>query len=132
MTNTILNYIFKRILILDPDDPYEQAYNVTSLPETTRVVNIGNTVTVQATSSGQIDDCVYVSPAGKRFNLDNATKSAEVVKLTTSSNPTACHISIGPVDETLLGEWYIIGKFNNNNRYTEIRQPFNIILEGKN
>lgn len=95
-------------------------------------MNIGNSVTVQATGSGQIDDCLYVSPVGERFNLENASKSIDIIQLQTTTNPTACKISIGPVAEKMLGEWHIIGKFNSNNQYTEIRQPFNIIQEGKN
>ncbi|CAD0204884.1 unnamed protein product [Chrysodeixis includens] len=117
------------LFLYNRDDPYEQAYNVTSLLETNRVVNIGNTVTERATSSGQIDDCVFMSPAGDRFNLDNATKSADVARLQTTTNPTGCQISVGPVTKTMLGEWHIIGKFSNNNRFTEVRQPFNIVQE---
>lgn len=47
------------------------------------------------------------------------------------ANAIICRISMSPITEEMLGEWQIIGKFNDGSIFQERRQIFHVIQEGK-
>lgn len=116
-------------LFPDENNPYEQAYNVTTLPTIQHVINLENTVEVQVRGSGSTDNCIIKTPAGKTFDQSNAN-NANAVSFVDVGSSVACRLSVGPISEEMLGEWELSGKFSNNGLYSEIKQSFVIILEG--
>lgn len=79
---------------------------------------------------GSVDGCYYVTPEGLTYS-SSETKAGQGVIFEDVGSRVACRITIGPISETMLGQWKIIGKFNRREIFSEIRQPVNIIQEGK-
>ncbi|XP_053615492.1 uncharacterized protein LOC128678160 [Plodia interpunctella] len=114
------------LFLYDEDDPYRQAYNVTTLAPLNRVVNLGTSTTVEIAGTGNTDSCEVKSPSGQIFDLQ---KSTETVTFLETSTRVRCAVSFGPIGQETLGEWEIIAKFNDRNIFTENRQIINIIQE---
>lgn len=118
-------------LFADENNPYNQAYNVTTLAKAQYVVNLGSTIEVQVLKgSGSIDGCYYKTPAGDTYD-QIAAKNANAVSFVDVGSSVACRLSVGPISEEMLGEWELSGKFSNNGVYSEIKQTFVITREGE-
>ncbi|KOB77914.1 Uncharacterized protein OBRU01_03354 [Operophtera brumata] len=115
------------LFLYDENNPYDQAYNVTVRDPVRRAVNLGSTLNVEVTSTGKVDSCQCKTPSGETFDLDGS--SYEGASFVNVGESIACRLTIGPVEEKLLGDWRIIGKFSDNGRFTELQQSFQFIEE---
>lgn len=116
--------------VSDEERPFEQAYNVTTLPEDRHLVILGHTLVVSVTNVGQIDNCQYIMPTGQSNDLSSTVAPTGVVLKSVASHTAACQITFSPTTKDMLGQWQLIGKFSNGNQFTERRQTFRIIEEG--
>lgn len=115
-------------IIVDVNNPYVQAYNVSEKNLVKRVVHSESTVTIEVVNSGKVDSCEATTPSGKMIDLDHPNyEGASFVDIGRS---IACRITIDHVTKNHLGNWIIIGKFSNNGRFTEERQTFELLEEG--
>ncbi|KOB77916.1 Endonuclease MutS2 [Operophtera brumata] len=115
------------LFLYDEENPYSQAYNVTVRDLIRRIVNLGSTLNVEVTSTGKVDSCQCKTPSGDTFDLDS--HSYEGASFVNVAGSIACRLEIGPFTEELLGNWTIIGKFSNNNYFTELQQTFQLSEE---
>lgn len=96
-----------------------------------RAVRLGNTLNVEVSvNMGQVDSCSFNTPENTEYTMGNGYnfEGASFVKV---GGNVVCRVAIGPITESLLGNWTITGKFSNNNDvFTELQQTFRIIKEG--
>ncbi|XP_037303325.1 uncharacterized protein LOC115453331 [Manduca sexta] len=116
-----------RLLFYDEENPYTQPYNITNLDSINRNVPLGRTITLEVTGTGNTDECEYRPPTGQRY-LFNATDHFPGVTIMDVGVLTICRITVGPVDADMFGSWELVGRFSNNEIFTERRQPFYIAM----
>ncbi|KAJ8711830.1 hypothetical protein PYW08_008784 [Mythimna loreyi] len=116
-----------RFFLYNEEQPYDQAYNVTILPEDQYLVILGRTLGVIVRSIGDIENCQYRTPSGKLYDLNNPI-GPDGVHLN-GVDETACQITLSPIAEDMIGKWTLIGKFRNGNQFNEIQQSFRVIQE---
>ncbi|XP_013186228.2 uncharacterized protein LOC106131619 [Amyelois transitella] len=112
--------------LYDEENPYSQAYNVSTLNPLTRVITLGSFTNLDLSGSGSTDSCELRSPSGISYNLQNSTAPVSFLATTSSIR---CRASIGPMGLEELGDWVYIAKFNNRGIFTENRQTISLILE---
>lgn len=115
--------------VSDEDRPYEQAYNVTVLPEDRYLVILGRTLEISVKSFGNVDNCQYIMPTGQSYDLNNVI-GPNGVALKSVDTSAACQITLRPITEDMIGEWTLIGKFSHGNQFNERRQTFHVMREG--
>lgn len=113
--------------IIDVNNPYHQAYNVTEKEPVKRVAHLESTVSIEVTETGKVDSCQATTPSGEMFDLDSPRNEGASFVVGES---IACHITIDHLTKNHLGNWTITGKFSDNGRFTEIRQTTELIEEG--
>ncbi|XP_063357879.1 uncharacterized protein LOC134647200 [Cydia amplana] len=112
--------------LYDENNPYDQAYNVTTLNPTQHVVNLGSTISVEVAGTGAVDVCQFTMPSGLSYwSSGSMPTGVHFVSL----NSVACRLSIGPITADMIGDWTIIGKFSNRDVHTENRLSFTVIQE---
>ncbi|XP_063623885.1 uncharacterized protein LOC134795564 [Cydia splendana] len=112
--------------LYDENNPYDQAYNVTTLNPTQHVVNLGSTIFLEVAGTGDVDVCQFTMPTGLSYwSSGSMPTGAYFVDL----NWVACRLSVGPITDNMIGDWQLIGKFSNRGVHTENRLSFTIIQE---
>ncbi|KAJ8709262.1 hypothetical protein PYW07_009088 [Mythimna separata] len=117
-----------RFFLYNEEQPYEQAFNVTTLPDDTYLVILGRNLEVSVNGLGEIEDCQYRTPSGQSYNLNNVIGPDGVDLKGVDATP-ACRLTLSPLTEDMIGEWTLIGKFSNGNQFNERRQTFNVVQE---
>ncbi|XP_063539029.1 uncharacterized protein LOC134748234 [Cydia strobilella] len=112
--------------LYDENNPYDQAYNVTTLNPTQHVVNLGSTIFLEVAGTGDVDVCQFTMPSGESYLSSGSIPTGAYF---VSLNSVACRLSIGPITANMIGDWQLIGKFSNRGVHTEYRLSFTIIQE---
>ncbi|KAJ2954852.1 hypothetical protein O0L34_g3169 [Tuta absoluta] len=113
--------------LYDEDNPYKQAYNVTTLSQQTDIVSISGTIIVSVSGSGVRDGCEVISNTGHRYNETVVASLPSLAFI--NNNNAACRLQVGPVSREMLGDWQLIGKFSRHNQFNERRLPFQLVEE---
>ncbi|KAI5645816.1 hypothetical protein NE865_02086 [Phthorimaea operculella] len=113
--------------LYDEENPYKQAYNVTTLNNETEIVSISGTIIVTVSGSGERDGCEMISNTGERYNETVVASLPSLAFM--NNNNAACRLQIGPIAREMFGDWQLIGKFSRRNQFNERRLPFRLVEE---
>lgn len=119
--NYLCNYLF---IILESSGTDQIVHQ----NEFDHVVNLGGTLTPAVLGHSDRLTCHIITNNGEDLVID-ADSDYPKLQLTTSERHT-CRIAIGPITETMLGNWTIYGRFRDFTGLHEERLPMHLFLYG--
>lgn len=108
--------------IEDEDD------NITWLNPIQFPTRVRRNIDISLSKTAYPEDCYIRKPDGSAVRTADATTNTNGVTIHDSSDFVSCRVTIGPMDETLTGDWALCGKRTDNSKEQDRCQLVSITL----
>lgn len=85
---------------------------------------VGQNIDISLSKTAYPEDCYIQNPKG--YIVTAADANIDGVTVHGSSDFVSCRVTIGPMDDTLLGDWALCGKRTDNSEERDRCQPVRI------